>query len=633
MPSSTTTTTPPPNVVQNSHAETLPEPSHPKYELRAYGLSLAVTSDHLVNFFAVHARVLGVLLHPSTNDRLWAQIWVSSELDVQKCLELKGTLAPSGITLVQAQAPQQTSLKAPQSSSPSPEYTPNGSFELKTPPTPPQREPESYSSIMSSFFSAFPAVPSSPPAFAPQNNQHHPPASAPFTLTTSLEPFAGSLANPASTAMGARDPRDNVGLGFRHVDPQGPLPRNLYVMGLPLDMTQVQFKAMFTPFGMVEHSTLLSQLDGMGRRRGFVLMSTHQEAVKATRAMNGSWHSGFKMDVSWALVQREAKHFGPGHMMPNRVVHPPTAPARYEPPEECTVIVENLDPGYFPDSVTIRDIFSHFGPVTRVSILSPLPLQVLVQFDHSVSATALIAANGFNLGGRSLIARRYAPRLVPVSTSNPTSPTTRLPFDPFGQGFAQHVSRINNRAQPEFVGSGPFHPGHGNPPLPAPLTARSQPPSRHASDAHLLTSFGAANPEPIAPMTESSMQMRNMLEPQNASVKSRTQASSPWTPLSNPQLINVNAPIKQIFQPSKIPISSQVIKQDVSPISSKKPSKSSMGEVQDENKPPVNEIKSDVWRDEENGLRGVLKAQDRWQVSPNWCKCFWSWSCSLLLAD
>ncbi|ODN87687.1 hypothetical protein L198_06911 [Cryptococcus wingfieldii CBS 7118] len=607
MPSPTTT--PPPNVIQNSHAQTLPEPSHPKYELRAYGLSLA-------------AKVLGVLLHPSTNDRLWAQIWVSSELDVQKCLELKGTLAPSGITLVQAQAPEQTSLKAPHSSSPSPEYTPNGSFELKTPPTPPQPEPECYSSIMSSLFSAFPAVPSGPPAFAPQANQHHPPASAPSTSTTSLGSFAGSLTSQVSTAMGARDPRDNVGLGFRHVDPQGPLPRNLYVMGLPLDMTQVQFKAMFTPFGMVEHSTLLSQLDGMGRRRGFVLMSTHQEAVEATRAMNGSWHSGFKMDVSWALVQREAKHFGPGHMMPNRVVHPPTAPALYEPPEECTVMVENLDPGYFPDSVTIRDIFSHFGPVARVSVLSPLPLQVLVQFDHSVSATALIAANGFNLGGRSLIARRYAPRLVPVSTSNPTSPTTRLPFDPFGHGFAQHVSRVNNRAQPEFVGGGPFHSGHGNPPLPTPLTTRSQPPSRHASDAQLLTSFGAANPKPITPM-----QMRNMLEPQTASVKSRAQASSPWTPLSNPQLSNVN----QIFQPSKISISSQVKNQDVSPIPSKKPSKSSMGEVQDENKPPVNENKSDVWRDEENGLRGVLKAQDRWQVSPNWCKCFWS--CHLLLAD
>lgn len=48
----------------------------------------------------------------------------------------------------------------------------------------------------------------------------------------------------------------------------------------------------------------------MSLYRGFVLMSTHQEAVEAMRAMNGTWHAGFKMDVSWALIQREAKHFG-----------------------------------------------------------------------------------------------------------------------------------------------------------------------------------------------------------------------------------------------------------------------------------------------------------------------------------
>lgn len=31
---------------------------------------------------------------------------------------------------------------------------------------------------------------------------------------------------------------DHGGLGYRHVDPSGPLPRNLYIMGLPLDLTQ-----------------------------------------------------------------------------------------------------------------------------------------------------------------------------------------------------------------------------------------------------------------------------------------------------------------------------------------------------------------------------------------------------------
>ncbi|WVQ75740.1 hypothetical protein IAR50_005371 [Cryptococcus sp. DSM 104548] len=614
--------TPPPNTVQNSHAETQPLPTRPKNELRVYGLSLTVTSDHLVNFFAAHAKVLGVLLHPSSNDRLWAQIWVSSEVDVQHCLELKGTLAPSGITLVQAQASDQASLPAPPSTSSSPEYTPNGSFDLKTPPTPPLPEAESYSSIMSSLFSAYPAAPIGPPAsFAPPVVQQ-PPMSAPATSAMSLGPLAGNFAAPGPASFGARDLRDNAGLGFRHVDPQGPLPRNLYIMGLPLDMTQAQFKSMFTPFGMVEHSTLLSQLDGIGRRRGFVLMSTHQEAVEATRAMNGSWHSGFKMDVSWALVQREAKHFGPGYMMPNRVVHPPTALVRFEPPEECTVIVENLDPAYFPDSLTIRDIFSHFGPISRVSILSSNPLQVIVQFDHSVSATALLAANGLNLGGRPLIARRYATRLVPVSTSNPTSPTTTgLTFDPFGQGFAQHVSTVSNRrAHLESAGGSVLQSVYSNPHLPPAVATRSQPPSRHASYGRISSSFSAVDPKPAAPMVDSTMQLLNMLEPRSTSAMPHPHASTPWTPLANPQLIKANNPVNQDHQSNKTSLSTQASKQDVCPRASKRPSKSALGKVQDENTPPVNESKdAAIWREEGKGLRSALRAsQERWQVSPSW---------------
>ncbi|BEI83909.1 hypothetical protein CcaverHIS002_0405130 [Cutaneotrichosporon cavernicola] len=76
---------------------------------------------------------------------------------------------------------------------------------------------------------------------------------------------------------------------FSRCDNVNNQPRNLYVLNLPLDLTQVEFKALFTAFGMVEHSILLSQLDGIGRRRGFVLMSTHHEAMEAMHQMNGKW--------------------------------------------------------------------------------------------------------------------------------------------------------------------------------------------------------------------------------------------------------------------------------------------------------------------------------------------------------
>ncbi|ADV21458.1 hypothetical protein CNBI0300 [Cryptococcus gattii WM276] len=432
------------NAIFNSdpRVETYPEPSAPKYEVRLFGLSQADTMLTLTisNFGSFDQ----LLCHPYSTNLQWAQVWVSSEADVARCLGLKGCLAPSGITLMRA-----PSTSPPQAQGISTVTTPelktaNASFELKTPPTPLPAPPAAFSSVYSADCTSSNPSPFDSGSSSIQNSGSALVCANGFNMT--------SLSDSLSSLTLDMNQRANSGLGYRHVDPQGPLPRNLYVMGLPLDMTQIQFKALFTPFGMVEHSTLLSQLDGMGRRRGFVLMSTHQEAVEAMRAMNCTWHAGFKLDVSWALIQREAKHFGPSNIMPNRVVHPPTVSIRRESMEECTVVVDNLDPTYFPDSASTRDIFNHFGPVSRTHILSSNPFKILIQFDHAVSATALVAANGLNLGGRPLVARRYVGAInctlnsanakMPQSASM-TMPVARTAFDPFGQqlGPPQHQAQ------------------------------------------------------------------------------------------------------------------------------------------------------------------------------------------------
>ncbi|KLT38673.1 hypothetical protein CC85DRAFT_314297 [Cutaneotrichosporon oleaginosum] len=99
---------------------------------------------------------------------------------------------------------------------------------------------------------------------------------------------------------------------FNPTDNTSSQPRNLYVLNLPLNLTH-----------------------------GFVLMSTHHEAIEAMRQMNGKWIDGSKLDVSWALVQREAKNML-NSSLPNRVAHPPTVSNRHEPQPESTVLVENL---------------------------------------------------------------------------------------------------------------------------------------------------------------------------------------------------------------------------------------------------------------------------------------------------
>ncbi|WWC66036.1 uncharacterized protein I303_108658 [Kwoniella dejecticola CBS 10117] len=357
-----------------------PTPRVPDNEIRLYGLNPAVNAENLINFFSSAARVLGVLLHPQSTSSAtlqWAQLWVGSQAEVAKCMDLKHHLAPSGITL--SKAPSSSATVTTQGLL-TPELANKNSLtvDIRAPPTPP------------------------------------------------------SLSRVLRT--------DTSGLGYRHIDPQGPLPRNLYVMGLPLDLTQVQFKTLFSQFGMVEHSTLLSQLDGMGRRRGFILMSTHKEAVEAMQNMNGTWLEGFKIDISWALVQRDSRTFG-------AVIHPPSVPSPRDLSDDCSVLVENLDPVYFPNAGAVREIFSTFGPVIRVSIVSVNPFQAVIYFEHEVSATALLDAHGLSLGGRPVHTRRY----IKPSLSNLLHPVNggsssplNLPFDPFSNesDVASRLSRV-----------------------------------------------------------------------------------------------------------------------------------------------------------------------------------------------
>jgi len=61
------------------------------------------------------------------------------------------------------------------------------------------------------------------------------------------------------------------------------------------------------------------------------------------------------------------------------------------------------DPSFFPNAGVVREIFSHFGPVVCVTILSSTDLTVLVQFEYPVSATALVNSTGMSLGGRHIV--------------------------------------------------------------------------------------------------------------------------------------------------------------------------------------------------------------------------------------
>jgi len=86
--------------------------------------------------------------------------------------------------------------------------------------------------------------------------------------------------------------------------------------------TRNEFAALFSRYGTVSHCVILATVDNSSRRRGFIVMSTHEEAKLAmselTRTQIKSVSGctcgaelielgevrGHTIDVSWAVVQR-----------------------------------------------------------------------------------------------------------------------------------------------------------------------------------------------------------------------------------------------------------------------------------------------------------------------------------------
>lgn len=81
-------------------------------------------------------------------------------------------------------------------------------------------------------------------------------------------------------------------------------PRNLYVLNLSLDMTNQELERLFSAFGIVNHVCIMAVLDSLGRRRAFVDMATGESARQAIASLHGTPVHGYKIDVSFAIVQR-----------------------------------------------------------------------------------------------------------------------------------------------------------------------------------------------------------------------------------------------------------------------------------------------------------------------------------------
>ncbi|CAL1699708.1 unnamed protein product [Somion occarium] len=269
--------------------------------------------------------------------------------------------------------------------------------------------------------------------------------------------------------------------------------RNLYVLGLPFDLTKAEFVEIFSRYGTVSHAVILATVDNASRRRGFVVMSTYNEARCAMDALSRKEIKGHTIDVSWAVVQRSQGFLDGGDrtvMLSNQPNSPSPVLPSFESeqmvstPSSCvstpaiatplidqsiplpasdhlsattSLLVTNLPATLFSTNSDLYPLFCPFGEVKHIKILGSNPsslaqgtVSVLVEY------TSFEAARDAR---DSLRGQVYASQPVRVDFwgSNTSTPTG---IDQWNRGSSLDMkARLNPHAPPFMINPGSIN-GH-----------------------------------------------------------------------------------------------------------------------------------------------------------------------------
>ncbi|KAH9946911.1 hypothetical protein B0H21DRAFT_857420 [Amylocystis lapponica] len=153
--------------------------------------------------------------------------------------------------------------------------------------------------------------------------------------------------------------------------------RNLYVLGLPFDLTEVEFVDIFSRHGKVSHAVILATVDNASRRRGFVVMNTHNEAKCAMDNLSRKEIKGHTIDVSWAVVQRSQGFLDGGDR--TTVISsdsPSPSPTPFEFVSVNSGLPRNLPSVLFSQPTDLHPLFCPFGEIKKLEILEPSPEDV-----------------------------------------------------------------------------------------------------------------------------------------------------------------------------------------------------------------------------------------------------------------
>ncbi|GJJ14896.1 hypothetical protein Clacol_009166 [Clathrus columnatus] len=272
--------------------------------------------------------------------------------------------------------------------------------------------------------------------------------------------------------------------------------RNLYVLNLPHDLTEYfsfsqDYHNLFAPHGTPTHTVLLKTHDSCSRRRGFVVMSTHEEAQDVIKWLDGICirdiidYSGFQLRVTWANIDRSngMKHSIYSQLLTPNVLGFLSGYDRFDSiqgetltagPVTCantqtethitgldtsTIVASNIPIALFPAN-ELDILFKPFGQIKRIQIVSsnlasshpfvtlapasPLAQAAIVTYDNAPNAIAAKNTLHGQVYEGFTLAVGFVFNLDQGKNNMPETAYSKIPLVPSTNTFAHHNPKQNS---------------------------------------------------------------------------------------------------------------------------------------------------------------------------------------------
>lgn len=135
---------------------------------------------------------------------------------------------------------------------------------------------------------------------------------------------------------------------------------NVYVKNINTEVTEEEFRELFSKYGEITSSTIARDQEGKSRGFGFVNFTTHDSAAKAVEELNGKEFRGQELFVGRAQKKHEREE-------ELRKSYEAARQEKANKYQGVNLYIKNLDDEI--DDEKLRQMFADFGPITSAKVM------------------------------------------------------------------------------------------------------------------------------------------------------------------------------------------------------------------------------------------------------------------------